>query len=350
MTSDRHDDYLWDRTGKPDPEVERLERVLGTFRHDGSLGELPLLGSSTLGSSKNDADVSVRRRVLYVVSTLAAAAALILMAGLAWLTILQPRMGWGVESLAGDPVVDGQRIGPRSRLAIGGWLETDTDSRARVNAGPIGRIVVEPNSRVQLVEARGREHRMSLTRGTIHARIWAPPKFFYVNTPAAVAVDLGCAYTLHVNPDGSGLVRVTHGWIAFQNGERESFIPEQAVCATRLGVGPGTPRYEDAPEVYAAALDLLDFGDPSDPKRAQALDLVLARARPRDAMTLWHLLRRGSGDERARVYERMLTISPPPSGVTRDAILRGDPSAIDAWWNSFGLDSTTWWRMWKKDW
>ena len=110
-------------------------------------------------------------------------------------------------------------------------------------------------ARVQLVEARGREHRLSLTQGTIHARIWAPPKFFYVNTPAAVAVDLGCAYTLHVNPDGSGLVRVTHGWVAFQNGERESFIPEQAVCATRPGVGPGTPRYEDAPDAYAAALE-----------------------------------------------------------------------------------------------
>ena len=153
-----------------------------------------------------------------------------------------------------------------------------------------------------------------------------------------------------MNPDGSGLVRVTHGWVAFQNGERESFIPEQAVCATRPGVGPGTPRYEDAPDAYAAALDLLDFGHQSDPGRAQALDVVLSRARPRDAMTLWHLLRRGSGAERARVYDRMLAVSPPPSGVTREAILRGDPSAIDAWWDSFGLANTTWWRMWKKDW
>ena len=346
MTSDRHDDaYLWDKTGEPDPDVVRLERVLGALRHDRPLGELPARESANISTR-----VSLGRRAWYAVSTMAAAAALILMAGTAWLTVLQPRIGWAVESLAGEPVVDGQRIDRNSRLAVGGWLETNTDSRARVNAGPIGRIVVEPNTRVQLVEARGREHRMSLAQGTIHARIWAPPKFFYVNTPAAVAIDLGCAYTLHVNADGSGLVRVTHGWVAFQNGERESFIPEQAVCATRPGVGPGTPRYEDAPDVYAAALDLLDFGDPSDPGRAAALDLVLSRARPRDALTLWHLLRRGSPDERARVYERMTSVSPPPSGVTREAILRGDQSAIDAWWNSLGLDSTTWWRMWKKDW
>jgi hypothetical protein len=348
MTADRHDDdYLWDGTGDPDPDVVRLERVLGTLRHDRPLGQLPSPPPPDFGATT---EVSVGRRVWYAVSTLAAAAALILMAGAAWLTVLQPRIGWAVESLAGDPVIDGQRVDRNSRLGVGGWLETNTDSRARVNAGPIGRIVVEPNTRVQLVEARGREHRMSLAEGTIHARIWAPPKFFYVNTPAAVAVDLGCAYTLHVNPDGSGLVRVTHGWVAFQNGNRESFIPEQAMCATRPGVGPGTPRYEDAPDVYAAALDLLDFGDPADPGRAAALALVLSRARPRDALTLWHLLRRGSADERARVYERMTSVSPPPSGVTREAILRGDQSAIDVWWNSLGLDSTTWWRMWKKDW
>jgi hypothetical protein len=28
-----NDDYLWDRSGEPDPDVERLERVLGEFRN-----------------------------------------------------------------------------------------------------------------------------------------------------------------------------------------------------------------------------------------------------------------------------------------------------------------------------
>ena len=34
------------------------------------------------------------------------------------------------------------------------------------------------------------------------ARIWAPPRLFYVNTPSAVAEDLGCAYTLEVDDLG----------------------------------------------------------------------------------------------------------------------------------------------------
>ncbi len=348
MTSDRHDDYLWDGTGEPDPEVVRLEQVLGTLRHDGPLGGLPPF--TVDARSMPDAPASLGRRVWYAVSTLAAAAGLILMAGAAWLTVLQPRIGWAVEPLAGDPVVDGQSVGRNSRLAVGGWLETDTASRARINAGPIGRIVVEPNTRVQLVEARGREHRIGVGAG---------------HDPRA---HLGAAEVLlreHARGRGRRSRLCLHAacrsrWFGpracdarlggVSDGDRESFIPEQGVCATRPGVGPGTPRYEDAPDVYAAALDLLDFGDPSDSGRGGALDLVLSRARPRDALTLWHLLRRGSPDERARVYERMTSVSPPPSGVTREAILRRDRSAIDAWWNSLGLDSTTWWRMWKKDW
>ena len=75
---------------------------------------------------------------------------------------------------------------------------------------------------------------------------------------------------------------------------------------------------------------------------------ILTQARPRDAMTLWHLLSRGSADERARVCERMSALAPPPRSVTCDAVLRGDRAARDQWWDSLGFDSTTWWRLWKK--
>ena len=142
---------------------------------------------------------------------------------------------------------------------------TDDGSRARIDVGRIGRVDVEPGSRVSLVTAGAREHRLSLDRGTIHARIWAPPRFFFVNTPSAAAIDLGCAYTLKVDDSGGGLLRVTHGWVQFEYGGREAFIPQGAVGATRPGVGPGTPRYEDAPSGYADALEQLDFGTADEP-------------------------------------------------------------------------------------
>jgi hypothetical protein len=40
--------------------------------------------------------------------------------------------------------------------------------------------------------------------------IWAPPRLFFVDTPSAVAADLGCSYTLEVKDDGAGVLRVVH--------------------------------------------------------------------------------------------------------------------------------------------
>ena len=341
------DDYLWDGSGEPDPEVVRLEALLAPLRHRRSAPALPARSSRL-------APLMMR----WMVPALSVAAALLLVAAAAWVIYGMTRSGWSVQSIAGSPVVDGAPLagggrgavaaGKTARLGVGDWLVTDGASRARIAVGQIGRVDVEPNTRVQLVEARGREHRLALTRGTIHARIWAPPRFFYVNTPSAVAVDLGCEYTLQVDDTGAGLIRVTSGWVAFQNDGRESFVPEGSMCATRPGVGPGTPRYEDAPSGYAEALALLDFGRPDDPRRAAAFDLVVSTARPRDALTLWHLLARGTPEERARVFDRLATLAPPPSGVTRDAVLRGDRGAIYQWWDALGLESGTWGKLLKK--
>ena len=329
------DDYLWDGAGTPDPDVVRLESLLGRLRHRGVPPALP--------------EREPRRFTLTgSAGALAAAVAMIVISAIAWYAWIG-RAAWSVQTIQGTPVV-GKAASTTARtkdvkLRVGEWLVTDAVSRARVAVGRIGSVDVEPNTRVQLVEARGREHRMSLERGTIHARIWAPPKLFFVNTPSATAVDLGCEYTLRVDDSGAGLVRVVLGWVAFEAEGRQALIPQGAMCATRPGVGPGTPRYADAPAGYAEALDRLDFGSPDDPARTAALDLITSSARPRDGLTLWHLLTRGSAQERARVYERLAALSPPPAGVTRAAVLAGDRDALDRWWNSIGVNTGSWWNV-----
>ena len=143
---------------------------------------------------------------------------------------------------------------------------------------------------------------------------------------------------------------MTHGWVAFDYDGREAFIPQGAVGATRPGVGPGTPRYEDAPSGYGEALAVLDFAAPGGDASAReaALNLVLSRARPRDALTLWHLLSRGSDAERARVYDRLAALSAPPRGVTREAVLARNREALMTWWDAFNFEGTRWWQRLKK--
>ena len=337
---DRTDDaYLWEGSGTPDPDVVRLEKTLGILRHRGRMPALPPR-VSTRSSSR-----SARVR-----PWLAAAAALILFGIAGWFVLVGGSSTWDVSSVSGRPAVDGRAVSGRAQLARGEWLETDAASRARIAVGRIGSVEVEPNTRVQLIASGGPEHRLALDRGTIHARIWAPPRLFYVNTAAAVAVDLGCAYTLQVDEKGAGLLRVTHGWVGFERDGRDAYVPEGAVCATRADRGPGTPRYEDSPSGYAEALALLDFGAPDDPRRAGALDLIVSTARRRDAITLWHLLTRGTVDERGRVYDRLAALVPPPRGVSRETILSGDRTDLNRWWDSIGVDVSTWWRLFKKKW
>ena len=325
-------EYLWDRSGDPDPEIVRLETMLGPLRHQGKPPQLPR---------------RPQRFGRVAIAAMSAAAALLLLVATAWF-VLTARGGWDVRRMAGLPVVDGETVSGEGRLHIGAWLVTNAVSRARIKVGRIGEVDVDPDTRVQLVEARGREHRLALERGTIHARIWAPPKFFYVNTPSATAIDLGCAYTLQVDDSGAGLLRVTSGWVGFERHGREAYIPKGAVCVTRPGIGPGTPYFDDAPSGYGQALMVLDFEAAKDPRRAAALELVLSRARKRDGLTLWHLLTRGSPDERARVFDRLAVLAPPPRGVTRDAVLRGERPALAQWWDVLGVDTDTWWRLWKK--
>lgn len=259
----------------------------------------------------------------------AAAAASVLLAVAAYLSLRSRAGGWEVVRLAGAPAVGADRLGQAGRISVGEWLETDEHSRARIKVGAIGEVHVEPNTRIRLVAARLREHRLALAKGVMHAKIWAPPRLFFVETPAALAVDLGCIYTMRVDDQGFGLLRVISGWVLLEHGGRESMVPGGAMCRTRPGDGPGTPYFEDAPASLRDSLDRFDSGSGS----PDLLPRILAEARPRDTLALWHLLSRIGRRDRSRVYDRMAALAPVPAGVPKEAVLRLDRAALERWRN-----------------
>jgi hypothetical protein len=311
------DRYLWDRGGDPDAEILRLEGTLRRFRGPRNPFELPARG---------------RRRFPQIL--LAAAAISLAAIGLAWAgrAVLFPR--WRVEAVEGAPLLDSRPIPASSELRVGRLIETDGASRAAVAAGAFARIAVAPGSRLRLLRSGPLQQRFALDRGAISAKISAPPRLFVVETPSALAVDLGCEYTLTVDPSGAGLLRVQTGWVSFEREGRESIVPAGASCATRAGQGPGTPFYEDATIQLRSTLERFDFEGGGD----AALSQVLASARKRDALTLWHLLQRVDGSARERVYDRFAALVPPPPEVTRDGVLSEDPAMLEKWrWELEGM-------------
>jgi FecR-like protein len=213
------------------------------------------------------------------------------------------------------------------RMSIGEWIDTSAGQRARINIGQIGTVDIEPNTRLQLLAAKPDEHRLNLARGTLSAQILAPPRLFFVETPASTVVDLGCAYTMTVDEEGSGILRVTAGWASLEWSGRESIVPAGASCPTRPAVGPGTPAFDDASSVLKEALLTFDF----DKYDSQTITTILNEAGARDTLTLWHLLSRVEARERGRVFDRIAALIPVPSGVARDRALALDANTLRAW-------------------
>jgi hypothetical protein len=209
---------------------------------------------------------------------------------------------------------------------------------------------VDPDSRLRLPVSSSGVRRLALDRGTIHASIWAPAGEFVIDTPSAVAVDLGCAYTLHVDDSGNGLLQTTLGWVGFKLADHEAFIPAGAACSTRSKTGPGTPYFEDATEAFRSAVSRFDLATSTPDEKVAALQVILAQARKRDALTLWHLLSRVDQAQRGMVYDRLAHFVPAPAGVSREGILRLDQNMLDLWWNQLGYGDVGLWRHWERSW
>ncbi|MGC2231395.1 MAG: FecR domain-containing protein [Candidatus Acidiferrum sp.] len=350
-----NDIYLWDGSGEPDLEIQKLEDALARFRHQGQAPEFPEFTANEpqrLWSGVFPSLWLPRLRLAPAIFFLLLIASFGI---LRWSqkSYMAAAPGWDIERVAGMPRVESNslRITPQAaRLGLGQTLITDSRSQATLSLAAIGTVDVEPNSRLRLVAGSKGHTQLALDHGTIHAFIWAAPGEFTVDTPSALAVDLGCAYTLQVDDSGAGVLRTTIGWVGFKFNGREAFIPAGAACATRPKVGPGTPYFEDASETFRDALSQFDFATLTPETRGAELSKILAEARPRDAFSLWHLLARVDPSQRSRVYERLATLVPPPSGVTKDGILRLDQKMLDLWWNRLGLGDVSLWRTWERSW
>ncbi len=232
---------------------------------------------------------------------------------------------WQFDILAGSPTVGAASTA--NRLAVGDVLETDASSRARIAVADIGNVEIRPNSRVKLIGTDPKQHRLSLERGSLHAKIIAPPRLFIVDTPTAVAVDLGCEYTLDVDKSGSSKLHVTSGFVSLERGGRESIVPAGAMCITKKGKGLGTPFSAETSEAFRSALERFDFASGG----SNAVQAILANRNFYDMITLWHLLPRVQKADRDKIYDALIEYVKPPNGVTRDGIMRLDKKMLTDW-------------------
>src|SRR5882757_10428791 len=139
--STKSDDYLWDGSGEPDPQIQRLEAVLGKFRHDSPTPAFP-----EIVPGQRWTFFLGRMRLFPALATAAVAVAAVVA-----VTFLVFRMkpapttgaGWDVSRMEGTPRIGRKAISGKQgirRLGVGQMLETDGPSRASLQADDTGKI------------------------------------------------------------------------------------------------------------------------------------------------------------------------------------------------------------------
>jgi len=329
MSNDNeHDDdnYLWDKSGKPDADLAKLEASLSTLSHR------PRAFVAPEAKPRAGRSTGVMRGRI----ALAASIALIGGAALYFSQSANTVRGDGIQcevsaiegtSQAGATVV--KAGGAAVSLEPGDDVVTTASSRARIRLGNgIGNVDVDPGTRVRLEELEDHTQRLSLAQGSISANVLAVPRLFIVDTPSARAIDLGCAYTLAVDPaSGDAHLAVTSGRVELEERGRRSVVPAGASCDTRKGLGPGTPYWNEASPAFRAALARVDF----EMGGSAAMADVLREATASDALTLVHLLPRASAADLPALYTRLAAMAPPPDGVTESVIVGRQAWAQQAW-------------------
>lgn len=339
--TDRDNDYLWDRSGPVDLEVARLERLLSRYAlRDAQRATAPVPAPKI---------VPVRRRRNWRIALASAAAVAAIAVGLVgWYRyrLLWPQDQPWRMAVSGQVHIDGNDARGVEALAPGRVLDVGRGS-VRLRAARIGEIVLGEGSRFSLVETRSGRHRVQLDRGSLWARVWAPPGSLGVATEHSEVLDLGCEFVLKTDADGRGSLEVRSGWVQIEGLWWETLIPQGARVELRGDAPPGTPYDEGASAEFRAALREIDAQGRSVSAHGEAVRRLTAAARAQDAITLLSLLKQYPRLGEGPVFDRLAAIMPADAKVDREDFLRRGPRALGPWWDRLPYPRIKrWWMQW----
>ncbi len=238
---------------------------------------------------------------------------------------------WKVTSIKGITIVASNVIGSTDSLKPGDWLETKDSSQAILEVPGLGKVTIEPNTKIQLVRSDTSEHRIALEYGTINADIISKPRTFFVDSRSATAIDLGCSYTYTVQQNGDGVLYVKEGTVALESHGRESIVPAGKFCLAKTGIGPGTPFRENTSAALKDALMKYDFEKGGE----KEVEIILKNSTKGDVVTLMNMLQRVDDNSKTKVYMVITNYAPAPKNAVRDSIPRLNNYELNEWIQEF---------------
>jgi hypothetical protein len=311
------DDYLWDRSGPADPDVAKLEGLLAPLAHDAPLDELGLR------RRRSRAPWFIGGAIVAVAAAVAIYLALPKKPGVPQITACSGSDGFAFTGIGGAVSCGGGRVA-QGTLPVGGTLETGT-AEARLTIADIGAARLGQNTKLRLERTDVQRHQLALDHGTMHAKVYAPPRLFAVTTPLTEVTDLGCEYDLTIAEGGVGSVTVFDGMVELATKTGTVVVVPEGCTAEILGAQrPGLPMCKAASPGIVEAILEYDAGDPA------AADTILAKADRQDAVVLLALAA-VDAKRRLAVLERLAELSPPPDVEITPELAATDPDLLAPW-------------------
>ena len=138
-----NDNYLWDRTGTPDVEVQELEDLLGTLRYQTRPLRIP-------------ATIKVRRNRRWIPIAIAAAIALTMLASALWIHFANLQAGPALQATRQKQPIEPSRIetpAPSRDSQIAGTVVKQATNPPRHPKTNPGLVATNKHSNVQIREA-----------------------------------------------------------------------------------------------------------------------------------------------------------------------------------------------------
>jgi len=234
---------------------------------------------------------------------------------------------WKVTSLSGTPYISNEAMAKLDSIRDGEYIITNDTSRAELLIADIGKVIVEPNTKLMIVKGEDGKNRLSVIYGTIDADMKKVENPVPVDLPSAVAMDDGGSYKLTVDGSGDGLFYVRSGQVEVVSGSKQSVVPAGNLVMTRKDKGVGTPFSENSSSVFKKALFNFDFGNCD----VSCVNTILNYADKNDAVSLVNLIQDVDNEYKNQVYAKVASFVAPPRPIPKDSIPFFDENEIEDW-------------------
>jgi len=234
---------------------------------------------------------------------------------------------WKVTSLSGTPFISEEAMAKLDSIRDGEYIITNDSSRAELFITDIGKVLVEPNTKLMIVKGKDGRNKLSVIYGTIDADMKKVQEPVHVELPSAIAMDDGGSYKVTVDGSGDGLFYVKSGQVEVVSGNKQSVVPAGSLVMTKKDKGVGTPFSNLASSVFKKALYNFDFGNCD----VSCVTTILNSANKNDAVSLVNMIPQVEEQYKDRVYAKVASFVPPPHPVHRDSIPFIDEKEIEDW-------------------